>query len=78
VRQESAMKQLDQAKGLVTVDTLKAILGSHDSAEHPICNHHAPRRAFTAACTIFQLGDRPRMHIAGNPPCQSSLEVLGF
>ena len=77
-RYQCAMKRLDACKGSVTVDTFKAILSSHDSEEHSICRHYKPGRGFTAACTIFELADPPRMHIAGNPPCRAQFEVLGF
>jgi hypothetical protein len=77
-RYDCVMKRLDACKGAVPVDTFKAILGSHDSEEHPICRHYKPGRGFTAACTIFDLGDPPQMHIAGNPPCRASFKVLGF
>ncbi|MBU0641438.1 MAG: hypothetical protein KKB50_21465 [Planctomycetes bacterium] len=78
VRYECATQRLARGDGPAKVDTFKALLGSHDDARNPICNHYAPGRGFTAACTIFELGATPRMHIAGNPPCKAPFKVLGF
>jgi hypothetical protein len=77
-RYDCVVKRLNARKGLVTVDTFKAMFGLHDSEEHPIYRRHAPGRGFTAACTIFELGDPPRLHLAGNPPSRAPFEVLGF
>lgn len=79
VRYQAAQRRIADRNRPVDVDTLKAILSSHDSHDHPICLHLSPDRgAFTAACTIFELGEGPRMHITGGPPCKAPFEILGF
>jgi hypothetical protein len=79
VRYDCARERIKDQMRPVDVATLKALLSSHDSKEHPICCHLDPDRgAFTAACTIFELGALSRMHIAGNPPCERPFDVMGF
>lgn len=79
IRYNCATKRVEDRTRPVDVAMMKAVLGSHDSEDHPICCHLDPGRgAFTAACTIFELGSSPRMHIAGNPPCEKPFDIMGF
>jgi hypothetical protein len=79
VRYDCAWERIKDQARPVDVATLRSLLSSHDSEEHPICRHLDPDQgAFTAACTIFELGAEPRMHIAGNPPCERPFKVMGF
>ena len=79
VRQRCAEKRLRECEGAPSVATFKAILGSHDAPENPICNHYSPGcGGFSAACTIFELGASPCMHIAPNPPCKAPFAKMGF
>ncbi len=62
-----------------SVKELRAALTSHDSDDHPICNHlEGERGGFTAASVVFELGEQPRMHVAGALPCRNPYRVLGF
>lgn len=63
--------------------TLKAIedaLGSHDDPDHPVCRHPAEDGSggFTFGCTIFELGENPRLHLAPGPPCSTAFETWDF
>ncbi len=67
------------ASGPVTVDTIKSILGSHDPPEYPVCRHKRPgKEAMTNVCTIMELTDSPRLHIASGPPCMTEFTTFEF
>lgn len=63
----------------VRIEDVRAILSSHDSAEHPICRHERPdRESMTNACIIMELDPAPRMHIAPGPPCMTAFRAFSF
>lgn len=63
----------------VTVDTIKAILGSHDSPGIPVCRHAGDDGpASTAAGMIMELSSRPVLHLAQKHPCQAEYKRFSF
>ncbi|MBN1317149.1 MAG: hypothetical protein JXA42_16825 [Anaerolineales bacterium] len=77
-RLESLERQLG-ATGEVTVDSLKAILCSHDSETYPICRHKRPwDESITASGTIMVLGSDPVLYLAPGLPCSTPFERYEF
>ncbi len=67
------------ASETVPLVALRGALSSHEPRNNPICNHHSPESSgFSAAATIYEMGDAVRLHVAPNPPCTarwSTIEV---
>lgn len=79
-RLETIKRRLASVEEPVTVDTIKAILSSHDLPEAPLCNHRLEGRpGMTVACFIMTLSrDAPEMEIAPGPPCMTGFTTLRF
>ncbi len=66
------------------IDLIKSTLSSKDSKEHPVCvslgagEHPNKLGFFSFACTIMELSDRPRLHVAPGPPDSTPFGVLEF
>jgi isopenicillin-N N-acyltransferase-like protein len=80
---ETRLRALENRLGdpavAVTVETVKAALGSHDSSVHPVCRHKKPGGgAITAGCQIAVLSIPPELHLAPGPPCSTEFGVFTF
>ena len=79
IRYTCASTRVAELPAEPTVHGLQSVLTSHDSDDHPICNHlEGERGGFTAASVVYELGAAPRLHVAGAPPCRGGYEGLGF
>ena len=76
-RLDSLENRLRKASPPLTVETVKAILGAHDSPEHPVCVHGDPgEETVTVASMIAVLSSPPQLHIALGPPCLTEFETF--
>lgn len=63
----------------ITVETIKTILSSHDSPEHPICRHKGLEGGgMTVAGLIMELSPSPVLHLAPGPPCSTTFKTYTF
>lgn len=63
----------------VTVETIKAILSSHDSQDVPVCRHAgAEGNLSTAAAMIMELSEHPVLHLAQAHPCEAEFKTFRF
>lgn len=63
----------------ITVETIKTILSSHDSPEHPICRHKGSEGGgMTVAGLIMELSPSPVLHLAPGPPCSTTFKTYTF
>jgi isopenicillin-N N-acyltransferase like protein len=63
----------------VTVETIRTILGSHDSPDTPICRHAGTDGTIsTTAGMIMELSSRPILHLAQAHPCQAEFKRFTF
>jgi isopenicillin-N N-acyltransferase-like protein len=62
-----------------TVDTVKAILSSHDSKDIPVCRHAGAEPLYsTAAGMIMELSSKPALHLAQAHPCEAEFKRFSF
>jgi isopenicillin-N N-acyltransferase like protein len=63
----------------VTVETVKAILSSHDSKEVPVCRHAGAEPSIsTAAGMIMELSSQPVLHLSQAHPCEAEFKRFSF
>ena len=64
----------------VTIQSIKDALSSHDDPANPVCRHKNEdgTGGFTFGCSIYELGPKPRLHLAPGPPCSTSFEIVSF
>jgi isopenicillin-N N-acyltransferase like protein len=76
----SALKnRLRETAEPVTIDTIKGILGSHDSPDYPVCRHKpVGPGVMTIACLIMALSENPELHISSGPACQTEFRTFKF
>jgi hypothetical protein len=77
-RYESCSRRIADESAPLTLEAIRKALSSHDSEKHPVCRHFAPDAGFSAASTIFELSEKPALHLAGNPPCRSEPTIHAF
>jgi hypothetical protein len=78
-RFNSLSRQLEASPDAVTVERVKSMLSSHDSPEHPVCQHKRPGWDWlTVGCTIMVLSASPELHFAPGNPCSTEFAVYGF
>lgn len=80
-RLESLKGRLERSSEPITVETVKSILGSHNSSEHPLCRHKKPgggARAMTVASATMVLSSSPVLHVAFGPPCSTQFQEFTF
>jgi hypothetical protein len=76
VRQDFLAERLQDTSLIVTVDTIKSILGSR---EVPICfENREGSQGFTFGCLIMELGSPPVLHLSPGPPCSTPFRTLRF
>jgi isopenicillin-N N-acyltransferase-like protein len=78
-RFDSLSRQLEASPRVVTVEGVKSMLSSHDSPEHPVCQHKRPGWDWvTVGCTIMVLSASPELHLAPGNPCSTEFAMYGF
>lgn len=78
-RLSSLEKRLKEARVPLTIETVKSILSSHDSSEHPVCVHpKLEGKAMTVACWIMILSSHPCLHLALGPPCSTAFNEVSL
>ncbi len=72
-------KRLADHSKPVTVETIKSILGSHDSPDIPVCRHPGKEPEIsTAAGMIMELSAAPALYLAQGFPCGSEFREFSF
>lgn len=75
----SLEKRLNDETETLGIDYIKKILSSHDSDEHPICQHKRMQHKYmTLGCSIMVLSGEPELHFAPGPGCKTKFEVFDF
>jgi isopenicillin-N N-acyltransferase like protein len=78
-RYDCIQKRLADHSQPVTVDTIKAILSSHDSNDIPVCRHAGTEGAVsTAAGMIMELSEKPLLYLAQAHPCCAEFKTFRF
>jgi isopenicillin-N N-acyltransferase-like protein len=78
-RLESLACRLKDEAEAVTVETVKSILGAHDSDEHPVCRHKKPDGGgMTLGCQIMVLSTPPVLHVSPGPACSTEFRTFTF
>jgi isopenicillin-N N-acyltransferase like protein len=76
VRYENLQLRLAGFSGVISIEDLKGVLRSKDSARFPVCRPNKGQGAFTFASVLMVLGPTPALHIASGPPDQNEYQVL--
>jgi hypothetical protein len=67
------------ASGTNAVETVKAVLRSRDSEQHPVSRHWTNDDApFTFGSVIMLLSERPEMLVTAGPPDQQEYRPSGI
>ena len=76
----AALERGLKVPGLVTVESIKAILSSHDDPLNPVCRHRPAKGAgsSTFGCAVMELSTPPRLQLAPGPPCSTEFEIFTF
>ncbi|MDA9296185.1 C45 family autoproteolytic acyltransferase/hydrolase [Porticoccaceae bacterium] len=80
-RLHSICDRLGRGSQLISLEDCKAALSAHDDPENPVSrnvNHDGNSIGFTAAASIYELGDQPRLHLAAGPPCETDFMTFEF
>ena len=80
-RLRSITERLDRNN--TQLDDIKAALSAHDNCHHPVSRRLDPAGGdssigYTAASSIYELGDKPRLHLAAGPPCETAYKTFAF
>lgn len=70
----------DPAKSL-DLNACKVALSAHDDPLYPVSrntNKEDSSIGFTAGCSIYELGEVPRLHLAAGPPCETDFVSFDF
>jgi predicted choloylglycine hydrolase len=80
IRYQALETRIGNVERPVSLQTIKDALGSHDDPGNPVCRHKPEDGSdgFTFGCTIFELGQKPRLHLAPGPPCETPFESYAF
>lgn len=79
----SICDRLGDTSRLMDIDDIKAALSAHDDPSNPVSRNINPDNiansiGYTAGSSIYELGAKPRLHLAAGPPCQTKFEVFEF
>ena len=82
-RLASISRRLGKLSKVVTLADAKYALAAHDDLENPVCrciNLRSPTDSigYTAGASIYEFNDRPRLHFAAGPPCETTFVVFEF
>ena len=79
-RYNTLEKRLSDLKSPLTLQTITEALSSHDDPKNPVCRHKNEdgTGGFTFGCSIYELGPKPRLHLAPGPPCSTPFETYTF
>jgi isopenicillin-N N-acyltransferase like protein len=80
VRFKALQERLDAIPtGSVTVETIKSLLASHDSTEHPVCMSLGDDDKIASALSaVMELTHSPTIHVAAGPPDITTYETYSF
>jgi hypothetical protein len=67
----------------ISLSDIKAALSAHDSKLHPVSRRLDIESGdtsigYTAASCIYEFSDKPKLHLAAGPPCESAYKVFEF
>lgn len=80
-RLNSICGRLGDTSRLMTLNDIKAALAAHDDPDNPVSrrtDNDGSSIGYTAGASIYELGDKPRLHLAAGPPCETTFEVFDF
>lgn len=80
-RLESICGRLGDPNKTPTLDDVKAALSAHDHPDYPVsrnANKTGSAIGFTAGSSIYELSDKPRLHLAAGPPCVTDFLSFDF
>jgi isopenicillin-N N-acyltransferase-like protein len=80
-RLNSICHRLGEASHLLTLEDIKAALAAHDDRDNPVSrniNKAGSAIGFTAGASIYEFSDKPRLHLAAGPPCQTDFLTFDF
>lgn len=80
-RLNSITHRLGDPAQTLTLNDIKAALAAHDDPDNPVSRHinnEGSSIGFTTGASIYELGDRPRLHLAAGPPCQTDFIQYHF
>lgn len=79
LRFRSLETRLRDPEKIITVETVKSALSSHDHPKYPVCRHKKTERgAMTLGSTIMVLSSSPEMILAPGPPCLTEYKTYKF
>lgn len=81
VRLRSITERLNRKA--IQLEDIKAALAAHDCQRHPVSRRLDSAGGdtsigYTAASSIYELGDKPRLHLAAGPPCETPFAIFEF
>ena len=82
-RLESISRRLGDATDTITLGDIKAALAAHDDPDNPVSrriniDNIGSSIGYTAGSSIYELGVRPRFHLASGPPCETEFKTFDF
>lgn len=77
----SISDRLGNVSKKVVLDDVKAALAAHDNPDYPVScniNRDGSSMGFTAGSSIYEFSDKPRLHLAAGPPCETDFVTFDF
>ena len=80
-RFDSISSRLNNTSQLYSLEDIKAALSAHDDPENPVSrninNENSPI-GYTAGSSIYEFSNKPKLHLASGPPCETQYKVFEF
>jgi len=73
IRYEALERRLGKHHDIISLDDIKETLRSHDDPHNPICVD-VPT-VLTFGSVLYELYDRPKLHVTAGAPCKSKYQV---
>jgi len=79
-RFKELQKRFGSPQNIVTVETMKAAFSNHEGSicRHPADGEGSAGGVITLGCIIMELGEKPSLHIAPGPPCETPFVTYRF
>ena len=80
-RLASICHRLGDISRLYDLDDIKAALAAHDDPDNPVSrntNNEGSSIGYTAGSSIYEFSDKPRLHLAAGPPCETAFKLFEF
>mgnify|MGYP001094169100 CR=1 FL=1 len=80
-RFKSICCRLGDSIATITLDDIKAALAAHDDPENPVSrniDNQGSSIGYTAGASIYELGLKPKLHLAAGPPCETKFKIFEF